>query len=289
MQYPVKELFSIKTDVGQPNASGKDFLSIELSLDGFSYCILDTDKFRYTLLESYEWSNVSDFEQLSYALEEFVKSKPLLTAEYQRISIAYVNPAVTFIPSEIFSYSEKNEYLGFHHNIDDNFEIKVDKLHNLSAYSVYPFPKIINQKINFLFPDCRLRHMSTSLIENLVYLVRYGKLNPQLILHVQKSHFEILVFSGEQLEYFNSFRYQTWDDLFYYLFFALEQLGLQAEDLDTMLLGEIRISSDFYKKIKLYVKSLTFAPRSDIYRYSDAFDDIPHHYFYNLLNLNACG
>jgi hypothetical protein len=289
MLNPARELYSIH-DAGKDLInSGKDFLSIELSLDGFSYCVLDTDRFRYVMLESFSLGNISDYAQLAIVLEDFVRNRKILTSTYQRISILFVNPLVTLVPSELFAYSEKNEYLDFNVNRDDTYEVRVDKLYNLSAYAVYPFPRVLLQKINYLFPGCRIRHMSTSLIENLTYLVRYGKVNPQLVLHVQANHFEILIYDQEKLSFFNSFRYQTRDDLFYYLFFVLEQLGLQAEDLDAMLFGEVSIKSEFYKKIKLYVKSLSFGPRNDLYKYSDAFDEVPHHYFYNLLNLNACG
>jgi hypothetical protein len=289
MLNPARELYSIH-DAGKDLInSGKDFLSIELSLDGFSYCVLDTDRFRYVMLESFSLGNISDYAQLAIVLEDFVRNRKILTSTYQRISILFVNPLVTLVPSELFAYSEKNEYLDFNVNRDDTYEVRVDKLYNLSAYAVYPFPRVLLQKINYLFPGCRIRHMSTSLIENLTYLVRYGKVNPQLVLHVQANHFEILIYDQEKLSFFNSFRYQTRDDLFYYLFFVLEQLGLQAEDLDAMLFGEVSIKTEFYKKIKLYVKSLSFGPRNDLYKYSDAFDEVPHHYFYNLLNLNACG
>ena len=289
MLYPIKELFSIYNAEKELTNSGKNFLSIELSLDGFSYCILDTDSFRFELLEAYALRDVNDYHKLIIILEDFVSNKKILTQNYQRVSISFIHPSVTFVPSELFVYSEKNEYLKFNLDSDHNYEIRVDKLHNLSGYTIYPLPKILIQKIDYLFPSARIRHMSTPLIENVVYMVRYGRMSPQLVLHVQSSHFEILIFNNEHLRFFNSFRYQTCEDLFYYLFYVLEQLNLQVEELDTMIFGEVGIESEFYRKIKRYVKSLSFGPRSDLYKYCEAFDEIPHHYYYNLLNLNACG
>jgi hypothetical protein len=289
MHIPFQELISIHDTENVLNRSGKNFLSIELSPGGFSYCVLDTEKFRYTTLESYTIDEVQDFEQLGLLLEQFTKQKRILSSYYQRISCSYVSPKAVFVPSDLFSYIEKRQFADFNVYPDEEFELKVDKLNNLSAYNVYPFPKVLLKKINFLFPGNRIRHHSSCLIENVVYQVRYGKANVQLVLHIQKDHFEILYFEGENLCFYNSFVYQTWDDLFYYLFFVLEQLGLDAEKLHTMILGEVSIKSEFYKKMRLYVKSLTFGPRSELYKYSDGFDEIPHHYYFNLLNLNSCG
>ncbi|MBW6480303.1 MAG: DUF3822 family protein [Bacteroidales bacterium] len=290
MQNIVKELYCIKDTVNpELNDHGKKILSIELSLDGFSYCVLDAEKFRYIALESFALEGIKDLNDLSPVLDEMVREKLLLTGSYQRISFALNSADVSLIPADYFSYSEKNTYLNFSTDTDQETETRVDKLNNLSAFAVYAFPKQLLHKVNFLFPACRIRHISTSLIENILYMVRYGRVSPQLVLHVQKGNFQILYFEGNNLSFYNSYRYQTWDDLFYYLFFVLEQLSLDAEKLDMMLFGEVGIEGEFYKKVKLYFKSFSFGPRNDLYKYSEAFDNIPHHFFYNLLSLNACG
>lgn len=290
MQNIVKELYCI-IDAENPelNDQGKKILSIELSLDGFSYCVLDAEKFRYVALESFALEGIKHLNDLCPVLDEMVREKLLLTGSYQRISFALNSADVTLVPSDLFSYTEKNTYLNLNTYTEKDAEIRVDKLNNLSAFAVYAFPKQLLHKINFLFPACRIRHISTCLIENILYMVRYGRVSPQLVLHVQKGNFQILHFEGENLSFYNSYYYQTFDDLFYYLFFVLEQLGLEAEKLDLMLFGEVGIESVFYKKVKLYFKSFSFGPRSDLYKYSESFDNIPHHYYYNLLSLNACG
>lgn len=289
MSYPAKELYSIHDAGRNLDHTGREFLSIELSLDGFSYCVLDTDSFRYVLLESFAIANNTDYALLADVIVESGKSKNILNRDYQRVSISLISQLITFIPADLYTFSEKGDYIDFNVRPDAAHEIKVDKLNNLGAYAIYPYPRVLLQKIDKLFPNARIRHAATSLVENLIYMARYSQVKMQLVLHVQANHFEIVIFDQDKLSFYNSFRYQTVDDLFYYLFFVLEHLGLQAENLDTLLYGEVGINSEFYKKIKLYVKSLNFGPRNDLYKYCDAFDNIPHHYFYNLLNLNVCG
>jgi hypothetical protein len=289
MHIPFEEQFSIHDTEDVLNRSGKNFLSIELSPGGFSYCILDTERFKYTLLESFTFGPGKDFDYLNKTLEHFAKKRKFLTAFYQRISFAYVGPKSVLVPAELFSYLDKNRFLDFNIYPDDEYDVKVDRLNNLAAYSVYPFPKPLQSKINQLFPGCRIRHHSSCLIENTLYMIRYGAVEAQLVLHIQKGHFEVLLFKDKNLSFYNSFNYLTWDDLFYYLFFVLEQLQLDAKKLDTMILGEVSIGSEFYKKMRLYMKSITFGPRSELFKYCDRFDELPHHYYFNLLNLNSCG
>ncbi len=289
MHIPFQEILSIQDAEHVLNNSGKNFLSIELSPGGFSYCVLDTERFKYTLLESFRVENKSGYSITADFLEYIAKEKKFLTAYYQRISLSLLSQGVTLVPAELFSYLEKGKFIDFNVYPDKDYEVKVDKLNNLSAYALYPFPKVLLQKVNYLFPGCRIRHISTSLIENILYMVRYGRFSPQLVLSVQEDQFQMMIFDNSNLVFYNLFSYKTVDDLFYYLFFVLEQLELQAEKLDAMLYGEVSIESELYKKIRLYVKSVSFGPRSELFKYSDCFDDIPHHYYFSLLNLNSCG
>jgi hypothetical protein len=289
MRIPFQELYSIHDTGYVLNPAGKNFLSIELSPGGLSYCILDAERFRYTLLESYAFEPQNDFEQLAGVVEDFVKGKKELTSGFQRISVSLVSAKSSYIPAELFTYLDKKIFSDFNTYPDEQFDILVDKLNNLQAYNVYPVHKALHKKLDYLFPASRIRNNTSCLIENSLYLIRYGGFNVRLVLHVQRDHFEILIFENKNLQFCNSFNYQTWDDLFYYLFFVMEQLGLQAENLDAMLIGEVSISSELYKKLRLYVNSLVLGPRSELFKFYDGFDEIPHHYFFNLINLNSCG
>ncbi len=289
MHYPVQELYSIQDPGNVLSQSGKNFLSIELSPGGFSYCILDTDRFKYTLLESFSMEPIKDARLIGNLLESFAHNRRFLSSFYQRITVSYASPKVTLVPANLFTFTGKNQFVDFNMYPETDVEVKVDKLNNLQAFAVYPFPLALLRKINFLFPGSRIRHHASCLIENVLYLLRYGGVQANLVLHIKPDHFEILVFEEGVFKFYNSFNYQTWDDFFYYLFFVLENLGLDAEKLDTMIVGEVNISSEFYKKIRLYVKSVFFGPRSELYKYCDGFDNIPHHYYFNLLNLNSCG
>jgi hypothetical protein len=224
-------------------------------------------------------------------LEQFTKQKKILKfVSISALAVSFVSPKAVFVPNELYFHTwKKNNLLILISILMKNMSLRLINSTTCRLIMYIRFPRYCLRKINFLFPGNRIRHHSSCLIENVVYQIRYGRANVQLVLHIQKDHFEILYFEGESLSFYNSFVYQTWDDLFYYLFFVLEQLGLDAEKLHTMILGEVSIKSEFYKKLRLYVKSLSFGPRSELYKYSDGFDEIPHHYYFNLLNLNSCG
>ncbi|MFO8067152.1 MAG: DUF3822 family protein [Bacteroidales bacterium] len=286
----MEKIVSIIDKSFMPGSEKKNFLSIELSPGGFSYCILDTDKFKYRVLESFAFGYPLDEENISNASEYLIKSNELLQNDYERVSISYVSPQFVFIPEDIYVDSEKKSYLDFNVQLDDdNFFVNSEKLNNLKAYSVYPVAKVITSMLFKFFPELRIRHYTSPLIESIMYNVAVSNLNADVILHLNNGFFEIIIIENNTLKLVKAFNFITYDDLMYYVFFTLENMGFDAEKLNLKIIGNVSMESELYKNIRLYFKSVSFGERNDLYRYSSVFDNIPHHYFYGLLNLNVCG
>ncbi len=287
--YHVNKKYSLIDESFQPGFNGKHFLSIELSPGSFSYCILDNDRFQYRVLESYEFDDSMGLEPQLNSIEGVVRNNDFLISGFERITLVYVSKHSVFIPSTLFDEQEKDTYLRFNHIVQDDDIICSEKLYNLDAYVIYPLPDILKQTFDNLFSEYRLRHFSTALIESVLYDVRYGGYQADIVLHIQNGHFEIVILNSGNLVFFNSFNYQSWDDLLYYLFYVMEQSGLAAESLNIMIVGKASLEADIYKNLKLYFQNIDLGSRSDLFKYHEVFDQIPHNYFYNLLNVNACG
>jgi hypothetical protein len=68
----------------------------------------------------------------------------------------------------------------------------------------------------------------------------------------------------------------------------LEELQLNPESIEMTLLGEIDKSSSIYEVLYKYIRNIDFIERNDFYSYSYAMDELPAHFFYNLLNVGSC-
>ncbi|GEM_PF-595299 len=285
----VNKKHSIVDESFQPGFNNKHFLSIELSWNNFAYCILDSDRFQYRVMESYERGEYVSSDLFLSGLNEIVENNKFLNSGFERITLIYVAPQSVFIPAELYAEEENDTYLEFNHIIENGYKNYSDKLNNLNAYAIYPVPKVLKSNCDKWFNNYRLRHFSTPLIESVLYDVFYAGFKGDIVIHVQKGHFEILILEEGNLRFFNSFNYQTWDDLLYYLFYVIEQTDLSAENTDLLILGQASMDSELYINLIPYFNNVDFGSRSDLFKYHRAFEEIPHHYFYNLLNANACG
>jgi hypothetical protein len=69
---------------------------------------------------------------------------------------------------------------------------------------------------------------------------------------------------------------------------AIEQMGLNPENADVYLCGDIEKDNKLHLQIQKYIRNVRLMTRNDDFRYCYALEKIESHRFYNLLNLNLC-
>ena len=74
----------------------------------------------------------------------------------------------------------------------------------------------------------------------------------------------------------------------YYLIFVVEQLKLNPENIELIITGELDKHSSLSDLLHKYIRNISFAGHNKDFRYSFVFDQLPGHYYYNLLNAAMC-
>lgn len=263
-------------------------LSIELSFDGFSFCILDRATFKYLAIESYNFERILCYNDLNTCLNQILQHE-WFKCDYHSVNLIFYNHKSTLIPIELFDEQSINSYLSFNHLINNEDNLIYEKLNNLNAYNVYTIPKIIKSLFDEKFKNIKYRHSSSSLIENTYYQYQNNDNKKIVIIHLQSNHFEALVLQGKTFLFYNTFAFKTAEDFLYYLIFVTEQLEIDIDNQEFIILGEVAKDSPLSQQIYTFIKNYRFGDRTDIFKYSNVFDDIPLHYYYNLFNIIACG
>lgn len=267
-------------------------LSIQLSDEWFSYCVLDKSQDKYIAISSYSLlekdSKKQEKSEKSSIVQELVAKFEWLKNPFKEVCVIFVNKRATLIPSLLFDPTKKDEYLEFLHGKPEKMDFYHDYLKGLNIYNVYGLPSGIEKELKSNFANCKILHHSSTLLMN-VYARFYDKgIKTQLFLNVQNDLSDIVIFKDGKFEYFNSFRFSSDEDLLYYLFYVIDKLTLNINDLSLLIMGEIEEGSKAYTGIRKYIKDVVFVQRNGDFKYIDVFDDIPPHYFYNLLNAHLC-
>jgi len=280
----VKQKFVIKDKALEKKEFAKYRLSIELSLSGFSYCILDTNSNTFIAFESFPLKNINSELDLIDELKKTVQANDILKQQFKDTTISYVGFKSTLIPNELFEETKKEEYLKFNYPVNSDEIVLTQSLFNLKAHNVYAIPAKLKAGLESLFKNCKIDHYSGGLIENLLF--QNKEKEQKVYLHVQEKHFDLVYIKGKKLEFYNHFVYNNEEDFVYYAMFAANQLKINSEKQEVVILGEIDKQSREIKLLSKYIQRIFYGLRNDTFRYSSLFEEMPKHYYYNLLNFH---
>ncbi|MBC34729.1 MAG: hypothetical protein CL663_01610 [Bacteroidetes bacterium] len=267
----------------------KDYvLSIQIALDGFSFCILDTEKNKHLALETYRIQEIVNYTLLADELNTIIDRIDVIKRRFSKVLVLFEGEKSSLVPTPLFEETKLPDYLKFHYKLDTDEEVMSNHLQNLDAYNVFSIPFKIKELIKSKFINTKFCHQSTTLIESLLVKLKNQQSGNTVFINYRESSFDIIYLKNGKMHFYNSFHYRTAEDFVYFIIFTLEQLKLNPETIDLCLLGEIDKSSKYYQLLYKYVRNIRFIERNDFYTYSYVLDNIPSNHFYNLFNASSC-
>lgn len=259
-------------------------LSIQMSLDGFSFSILDTIQNKFVLLQHrpfyLKWP-----AQLQQELNQIITDNSILTKAFKSILISISTPLATLVPNEFFQ--PENKDLLFYQNFPYKEKHKLYHCESKEANctTIYAVPEIMNDFIKHHFSQAKVLHHSKALFH-----FGFNNFKPQtsVFAFAHKKHIELFVKTGECLTFYNHFGYKTDSDIIYFILSVYKQLNLSQEQNELILGGFLKKQSELYQQLKRYISKIDFLNIDTNYTYSYTLNKIPKHYFSTLINLPEC-
>lgn len=241
-------------------------LSIQLSLSGLSFCILNKDS--NTIIEVKEFR----FEKSLNPLEVLDELKALFTNEtilnnsFTNVTIIHDNDLSTLVPKALFNKNHLADYLKFNSKILKSDFIAYDSILENSSVNVYVPYININNYIYDKFGSFIFKHVSSVLIESILRIEK-GSTLPKVYVHVSFNQFEIIIIKEGKLVLYNTFAYNSKEDFIYYILFTAEQLNLDPESLNLVFIGDITENDELYNIAYKYIRNISFGIRNDNFKY----------------------
>ncbi|MFD1316578.1 DUF3822 family protein [Namhaeicola litoreus] len=255
-------------------------LSIQISLDGFSFCTLNKVTNTVDLLSYVPFSepSVNPEKHLDNVITAF-NNESALQFKYSNVNICHTNNLSTIVPRELFNEHNLKGYLKYNLKVYENDFIAYDKISTHEMINVYvPFVNINNFFID-KFGEFEYKHSTTIFLQNILNVYKLSE-KPHFFAHIHGNQLDLIAIANNQLQLSNSFTFQNKTDFIYYLLFCAEQLRFNPEYLELVFLGEVIENDSLYNIAYKYIKNVSFLENRSPYNYSDAFnDDIKRQYF----------
>jgi len=248
------------------NITSKNYkkLSIQISLNGFSFCCFDTLNNTITAFNEVNFDasqkKISKIEDLYIAS---FKNYPELKETYDEILVIHNNNLSTFVPTPLFDENFLGSYLQYTTKVFETDFFTFDQISNYEMHSVYiPYVNINNFLIDTV-GSFDYKHVNSILVEKILEGSKNND-DKKMVVNFNPDHFEVIVVQNQKLLLFNSFEYNTPEDFLYYLLFTAEQLSLNPESFQLELLGTINKNDPFYAIAYKYIRNISFLDVSNL-------------------------
>lgn len=258
-------------------------LSIQISLNGLSFCILNTIHNEITALKHFHFEHVTNPLQLEKeVIAIFEQEASLLDQSFEAVTVSHINTLSTFVPKPLFSDKNLADYLKYNNKILANDYITFDVVANNDMVNVYIPYVNINNLFFEKYGAFHFKHFATVLLENIFHLPKTSE-EATVYVHVQKEQFEIVVIQHKKLLLYNSFEYSSSEDFIYYLLFTLEQLQLNTDTIQLYFLGAIDKADILYTVTYTYVRHVDFLDKKYPFEFSTEIETVESHHNFTLL------
>lgn len=262
-------------------------ISIQVGLDGFSFCILDPEQKKYLGLKHYTFKDIILYDDLLKKLGEIFKSEEWLNKPYLSSRCIYLTNKHTFIPFSLFNEADLRPYLEFNIYLEEYEEIRFNKISRIASANVFAIPYEISSLILEHLPATVFYHQGTPFIEHA--LGEEKELNQhKAYVDFHRDFFDFLITFNQRLLVYNSFEYKNEIDFTYYVLNNLSQLEIDADDVKMFVSGAIREKEKYSGELSKYLEAIAYTRLNYQYSYSGAFKNLAYPTYINLYNLYHC-
>ncbi len=255
-------------------------LSLLIHSNSIQHAWLDLREKRYIQSGQFTYANHAAFEA---ALAELSKESTLLKSK----SFYYNSSLFTLVPKALFIEEKASEFLSFGQSYDaSTHQLAHCDVDSQRAVCLFALPKHSIETLRKYFPGLQLNHQAKTLIESFSNLSIIGE--DAVYIQVYENQFDLAIFKGKDLQFFNRFEYQTVEDFIYFLLYALEQLKLDCDTVPVYLAGTIAEKSKLYELMYTYIRKLSFVADSKVFSLSSALKVEPSHIHFDLYNQYLC-
>ncbi|MEJ2163779.1 MAG: DUF3822 family protein [Robiginitalea sp.] len=240
-------------------------LSIQVSLNGLSFCVLDTIANELSLSHSHTFEQVISPFDLHKEVRDHFRDHGVMDYAYSDVIAIHRNTLFCLVPQPLFDPENLPNYLKYNAKILATDHLDFDIIRGLDTANVYvPFANV-NNYLYDLFGAFEFRHSGTVMLETLVKLPS-SRQGTVCYAHLAESQMDLALFSNKKLVFYNSFLIQSPEDVLYFLLFTLEQIEMDTDSLKLRLLGEVSQGDPVYELCSEYLEnvSLFVPPDTDL-------------------------
>lgn len=221
-------------------------ISIQVSLNGFSFLILSADK-SYLAFKHYNFNKLMLIDELIRKVEQILISDKLLQFKFSSTKITFVSQKATLVPKEFFNLNNLKKLFEFNHSMNELDELHHTYIPTIEAYTIFTLPSYLSNAFHDRFNSVEYNHQASHLIN---YASQIKGQENKILLNINSNFFDIVIFENDKLLLYNSFQYTTPFDFIYFYLYPLNQLKINPKKQYVHVFGNIKQNKGIITELK---------------------------------------
>lgn len=243
-------------------------LSIQVSLDGFSFLIIHPAENKIVAFKSTPLK-ISSENLLARRLKEWLESEEILKKPFKIIRIFIFTESFTLVPEELTGIELSDNLNSVLPHYDSNFKIIQNKIEALNAQLIFQLPADLNEVLSQYFNwQFEIIHPATKILE---LPIESKSRNIAVILYTKK-FFYLIVYQFNKLLLANSFQAAHPNDLVYNVLNAFHQLGIARSETDLYFADSAIQRTNTEEILKPYFANILYLKNNGMIANSDIFN-----------------
>lgn len=258
-------------------------LSIRFSTDGLSFCLHDGANKLIAL--SHQHYCLESQDEVIARVKKTIIEDDLLKQQYKKVYIAPCKKNKLLIPAHIFNKNYLSDIFRISLPTEKNDILLYRKVRIMEAYLIESLPRNFVTFLTGRYQSlCIVNHAYSFIINSLNSVL----LNTHhLFIDIQDHYFDILVTHSNDVKLFNSFSYNSVQDIIYYILRCLKDCHADLANLQSVFSGILVDDPKFYQLISKYIPNISILSDNSLNTILQN-KELNSSRFIHLLNLHKC-
>lgn len=206
----------------------------------------------------------TDYELISSAdrihadtVVEFFKNTKVFQKKYSKVIIIHHAHESALIPQKMFIPGTEAKIIELLHGDAVDYTYLADESSHSEIVNVYAIDAKIHTICSDLFSSVRHTHINSILLKNIDRTTN-GHAKEMIEIIFYPSSFHMTLFKDKELQFMQTYYYETKDDVSYYILSAIDSFGLNPITLKLNICGFIKNDSVFMSSIRQLVSDVEF-------------------------------
>lgn len=230
-------------------------LSIQVSLDGFSFSVIHREENRLIALLDTPVT-ISSPKFIPSRLDEWLGSQEIIGKSFAEVQVHFFSEKFTLVPAGFYDANYQYDLFRVLFGSENGFQVAGNYLDHHNLHLLFDLPVNFSAGLDSRLENYSLLHPVSTIAAKIPAFDEPEKNGAALVFG--KDNFDVVFFREGKMLFANHFRYEHPNDVIYYIITALQQYGFNREKTNLFLQGEILEKDEISIQLKKYFPAVRF-------------------------------